>query len=81
MQIMVDTLSDELLPFVESIWCDSKATATYSVVLLNCGEETARAIAGRLEIGCFKANGGHNGIYIQGNVGADCSLDPEWLEN
>jgi hypothetical protein len=55
--------------------------ASYTVLLLNCDEGPAREIASRLEVACLKADGGHNGIYIHGNSGANCSLDPVWIDD
>lgn len=80
MQSMVDGVSPSLRKKVESIWCDSQAAACYTVLLIDCGEVSARDIGSRLETACLRGDGGHNGIYLYGNSGANCSLDPVWIK-
>lgn len=81
MQRMVDDVGTCLLRKIESIWCDSKATASYTVLLNNCDEDPAWEIASRLEATCLEMDGGHNGIYVHGNTGTNCSLDPVWIND
>lgn len=75
---MVNGLEERHRRLVESIWCDSKMTAYYSVKLKSCTWRQAREIAGQLEQDCCKHDGGHNGIYIEGEDGSHLFLDPIW---
>lgn len=41
---MVEGVEPDLRQYIENIWCDSKATACYSVTLKECDDETAKEI-------------------------------------
>jgi hypothetical protein len=75
---MVDGVEPDLRRHIESMWCDSKAEACYSVTLADCSEEIGREIAHQLDMACRERNGGHNGIWISGNRGSDLTRDPWW---
>ena len=62
---MVKGVNEELRSLIESMWCDSKANACYSVKLRACSREQARAIAAQLDRDCREHDGGHNGILLE----------------
>ena len=80
MSTMVQGVLPELTELIESIWCDSKANACYSVFLLSCTKEQARDIGEQIEAACIAHGGGHNGISIQGPNSVGFDLDPWWDE-
>ena len=77
---MVKGVDEALRPLIESIWCDSKANACYSVKLRACSAAQARAIAEQLDRDCREYDGGHNGIWLEGAAGGRLVVDPWWLE-
>jgi hypothetical protein len=74
MKGIIDSLTPDMVRRIETIWCDSKAGATYSVTVrkgLWVPElQWAIADAGRLA--------GHNGVYFDGDAPAGVDLDPDW---
>lgn len=78
MRNMVKSADPALRRFIDNIWCDSKAQACYTVTLKDCSEYIGRKVAEQLDLGCRELNGGHNGIHISGNRGADLTRDPWW---
>lgn len=77
---MVRGVNEHLRPLIKSIFCDSKATATYSIELKPCSHRQARAIADQLDEDCRKHDGGHNGIYVEGASGGRLDVDPWWTD-
>lgn len=76
---MVRTLTPDLIEHVASIFCDSKATASYTVRLRECSVAKANAIARQFEEGCIICDGGHNGIWLSGSAGGEIHIPPNWL--
>lgn len=74
MKRIIDALTPDMARRIDTIWCDSKAAATYSVTVrdgLWVPElQWAIADAGRLA--------GHNGVYFDGDAPAGVDLDPDW---
>jgi hypothetical protein len=79
MAAIIEELAPELRSLIDSIWCDSKANACYSVVLKPCTHRQAMLIATALDAACLAKNGGHNGIYIQEAAGGGLDIDPNWV--
>ena len=75
---MVMGLDERHRRLIESIWCDSKMTACYSVKLKPCTLRQARHIAILLEQDCCTHDGGHNGIHVEREDEGDLVLDPYW---
>lgn len=75
MKRMVDALTPDMARRLETIWCDSKAAATYSVTVREGlwlpDLQWAIAIAGHKV-------GGHNGVYFDGDAPAGVDIDPDW---
>lgn len=75
MKHIVDALTPDMARRLETIWCDSKACATYSVTVREGlwvpDLQWAIADAGR-------KLGGHNGVYFDGDAPAGVDLDPDW---
>ena len=75
MKGIVDALSPDMVRRIETIWCDSKACAVYSVTVRDGlwvpDLQWAIADAGR-------AMGGYNGVYFDGDTPAGVDLDPYW---
>ena len=81
MAMMVDALPRDLRARIESIWCDSKASATYSVSLRDCPTWLAMAIGHQLERTCLERFDGHNGIGLSGQDGGQLFLNPRWASD
>lgn len=78
MKLMMEQLSTDLRPRIKSIFCDSKAPASYSVTLGKCSEREAKEIARQLEHVCYEVDGGHNGLVLLGQAGGSLFIDPNW---
>ncbi len=78
MRMMVEGVEWSLRSKIASLFCDTRAGACYSAVLKLCDEETAIRITDQMEAACRRWQGGHNGISVSGNLGADCSRGPHW---
>jgi hypothetical protein len=82
MMAMVAGVEPDHRHLIASIFCDSKATACYSVDLFQCEEPLAVAIIASMEAACFISDGGHNGIYVSGvDADFDLSVNPNWEED
>jgi hypothetical protein len=81
MATMVEDLPINLKQYVISIFCDSNATNCYCVTLKACTQEQAHEIGWQLGFTCMKKNGGHNGIDLQGPLGGDVYVNPDWVED
>ena len=79
MAAIVEAVSPNLRSLIDSIWCDSKANACYSVNLKHCTRGQARAIAKALDEACLACDNGHNGIFIEGATKASLHVDPNWM--
>ena len=84
---MIAALPAELRDFVQSIFCDSKATFVFSVTLRSWAKARAQEIGQRLAEVALARNGGHNGIDVTAARGPDdifgdddrrIDLDPDW---
>jgi hypothetical protein len=74
-------LPGSMLNDIETIWCDSKATACYTVTVKPGPRQWAiRTIATAYGMVCLDTAGGHNGIvvYAADNPWAVVAIDPEW---
>ena len=80
MSKMVEAVDEELRPFIESMYCDSKATSCYDVTLAPVSKTKAALIATQLEEACIANSCGHNGISFNGAPGANIDRDPFWDE-
>jgi len=78
MKAVLDAMPELMARRLESIWCDSKAGATYSVSVREglWVPDLRRAVAA----GVKEADGGHNGIFIKADGGNGCVIDPDWDE-
>ena len=65
---------------IASIWCDSKACATYSVQCSGA-DNVINDIANELSVAFLKRTGGHNGIYVEGERVSGVDVDPRWAED
>ena len=76
MQRIVDELTPNMIRRIEEIWCDSKATATYSICIRDglWMSEMQWAVNTAICDAC----GGHNGVYFEGNAPVGIDLDPSW---
>jgi hypothetical protein len=64
MSKMVGALPAALRRHVKSIFCDSKACASYTVVLRQWNQDVAEAVARYLEAAAIAHDGGYNDISI-----------------
>ncbi len=78
MTALVLGVEARLRVFIESIWCDSKACACYSIQLRPCTTGQANDVSRQLEAACIARLGGHNGMDISGANGGYIVLDPNW---
>lgn len=63
---------------LETIFCDSKATCSFSVTMTPAPEAEVRRVAERLESLLLDINGGHNGIDVASGV-VSLFLNAEWV--
>ena len=67
---VVSALDPKLRAAMQSVFCDSKNTATYSVELFEgVSREAAQKIADAMSALLVTAYGGHNGVHVAGSVG------------
>ncbi len=78
MAAIIEALPPELCCLIESVFCDSKAPASFDVQLReSVPPRIARRIGEVFEQACFVTIGGHNGIGVNpGHV----LIDPDWQE-
>ncbi len=78
MMNMMETLEDAEVAQISSIFCDSKACATY-VVQTSCrGEELLNQLGDRLSAICVERNGGYNGLLVEGGD-KQVFFNPDWV--
>jgi hypothetical protein len=86
MQRMVLKLPADSVNAIVSIFCDSKATNTYTVVLRNWDAKTAGKVGAQLEATLLNMKSGHNGIWVEcsmrvpGDTERLVIIDPNWGE-
>lgn len=85
MAALINWLPPELRDRMMSIYCDSKAVCTWSIVLKKCDEITFDEIKTLINSGLIRLDGGHNGVYFtfetaSGAPPGDDYLDPIWYE-
>lgn len=75
MKRIVDALTPDMVRRLDTIWCDSNASALYNVTVRDglWVPELQWAIA---EAG--REAGGYNGVYFDGDAPAGVDLDPYW---
>lgn len=77
MKDVIDALETPARASIESIWCDSKAQALYTVTVREGAWEDALEADIRAAFG--HALTGYNGVYIEG-APRQIAFDPEWPE-
>lgn len=79
MKRIVDAMPELMSRRIETIWCDSKAGATYIVTVKDrlWVPDMKLTISGAI----VDTVGGHNGIYIDGDAPAGMDVDPYWPGN
>ncbi len=76
MKGIVDAMTRDSARRLESIWCDSKAGATYTVSVRDgLWLQDLRVALGDAVV---KSCGGHNGIYLEGDAPTGSDIDPDW---
>lgn len=75
---IVDALPDQHLSRIKRIWCDSKAGATYSVILNS--DQWFADFQFILEEAVLSALRGHNGVYIITGEDRLIDIPPYWPE-
>ena len=63
---------------LEAIFCDSKATSSFSVTMAPAPEADVRLVAERVQSLLFDLSGGHNGIDVVSGA-YSMFLDAEWV--
>ena len=76
MKRIVDALTPEKARRIEEVWCDSKATATYSISIRDGLWESDMQWA--INSAIYEACGGHNGVYFASGAPVGIDLDPYW---
>lgn len=75
MNAMLAALPSAVSRRIESVFCDSKACAVYSVEL----SDNASELIGELIDDAFlKVSDGHNGVILYGSNGTEHFLAPNW---
>lgn len=75
MKCIVDALMPDMVRRIQTIWCDSKACATYSVTVRD--GLWVPDLQWALAEAC-RETGGHNGVYFDGDAPTGVDLDPDW---
>ena len=75
---MVEGISSNLKVFVESLYCDSKVSACYTITLRQCTKAQAQKIVNEVEAVCFARDNGHNGINVSGAWSAEIEAWASW---
>jgi hypothetical protein len=75
MRDVVDALSKVVRSRIQSIWCDSKAGAVYSIRILP--GRWVEGIEHPIRDAVLSVTGGYNGLIVEGE-GKEIWLDPEW---
>ena len=78
MQRWLGSLSEPVLRRVESLFCDSKACACYSIEL---NEAPTQLLAEELEAALMRVSDGHNGMWLNGPNGTELVVDPNWKDD
>ncbi|GAA0777551.1 hypothetical protein GCM10009434_28570 [Brevundimonas olei] len=81
MVAVVSGLSQSDRSLVDSVFCDSKAQACYSVELNPCSRSQAETLAKNFEALILCHSSGHNGMYFNGAAGSSLVLDPNWTSD
>lgn len=74
---MLEGVSAPFRQIIESIYCDSKAEAVFTIILKQCDKEDAEIAVEQFAAACRRRIGGHNGITASGS-GFSLDLDPDW---
>lgn len=75
MKRIVDVMARDTSRRLESIWCDSKACATYTITVRN--GLWVDGLQDLVQDAVIKGGGGHNGIYFDGDTPVS-AIDPYW---
>ncbi len=76
MKCIVDAMPELMSRRLETIWCDSKAGATYTVTVKY--RLWVPDLKWTISDAIVDAVGGHNGIYIDGDAPSGMDVDPYW---
>lgn len=76
MKRIVDAMPELMSRRLETIWCDSKAGSTYTVTVKD--KLWVPDLKWVISDAVVDADGGHNGIYIDGDTPAGINVDPYW---
>tara|TARA_R100001086_G_scaffold206355_2_gene122179 strand:- start:134 stop:541 length:408 start_codon:yes stop_codon:yes gene_type:complete len=76
MKCIVDAMPELMSRRLETIWCDSKAGATYTVTVKD--RLWVPDLKWTISDAIVDAVGGHNGIYIDGDAPSGMDVDPYW---
>jgi hypothetical protein len=78
MAAIIDALPPELRCLIESVFCDSKASASFDVSLRQTVPPgLAQRVGAAFEQACFVVMGGHNGISVSPS---HVLIDADWPE-
>ena len=77
MQRIVDALPADMARRIETIFCDSKACAVYSITVENGLWHPD--LQWTINEVILATSGGHNGVYFDGDAPSGIDLDPDWL--
>jgi hypothetical protein len=77
---MLQGVSPDLRRFIESIFCDSKATNYYVVEARLTSKAEAEKMLQQLEVVCMQKHHGHNGITVKGMNDIEVNADADWDE-
>ena len=81
LQVMKDVISKidpKTLSLIKQVWCDSKATAVYSVDMSDCEQYRVDHVAFLLDKLFCEIDSGHNGIFVSSANGCHAYEDPNW---
>jgi hypothetical protein len=79
MRAMAQGLPASVRRHVRSIFCDSKASACYTVTMAPWDPVLAEVIGWMLDLLALACDGGHNGIWVKGDTdGQQVIIDPHW---
>ena len=76
MKCIVDAMPELMSRRLETIWCDTKASATDTVTVKD--RLWVPDLKWTISDAIVDAVGGHNGIYIDGDAPSGMDVDPYW---
>ena len=79
MKRIVDAMPELMSRRLETIWCDSKASSTYTVTVKD--KLWVPDLKWAISDAVVNAAGGHNGVYVDGDAPAGMDVDPYWPDD